>query len=243
MMRPLVLSAFVAVLAITATHESKAQTGAEAIDYCASAGVVGYSAFAYCVSGVLTVAEIEKCLTGGDCFGKNNEIRKVLESIDDIRKYGVCGGSGSDLRTIGVCPKLCKGAKSWVEIQNWSSTSFTGKKGRLKNDASCGGEQKLFLGPGEVVRYGGLKGENWIDFWAGNLGGVPVQEAIDKARVWVAPNGKTWPYAETVWKTTGDDPWRGPHWRLRSGLAYAIVPDTRLGLSHSTIIITPRYER
>lgn len=95
-----------------------------AVAYCVAQGAVEPVAFTYCVGSALTAAEIKKCLTGGDCFGESNDLRRALENttginFDHIRQYGWCGGPNSAARAIfgsGACG--CGGPERSVRIEN-----------------------------------------------------------------------------------------------------------------------------
>jgi len=150
------------------------ETETAAVAYCAAAVSTG-PAFAYCVGSVLTKQEIQKCLSGQSCFGKNNEVRKI---IDGIRSYGLCGGPGSELRKIlgsRVCGSTAckKGPRGKVTLVN-----NTGATLHFMLESTCGSRTRLSVPAGYEQEFVGGKGDQWFNIAVRSDGGT-VEYGLD----------------------------------------------------------------
>lgn len=166
---------FAFMLATSATAQlqnGKAPTKEQAaIIYCVGNGATDPLSFSYCVGGALTAAEISQCLQGGSCFGKNNEIRQIIErgrvlgiSIGDIQKYGICGGQNSELRKLfgNQCGRVCgTGGGGWIRLINKTNGPV-----HFSLESDCGEREQFTLGPHLQNEYGNITGDkNYnIDF-------------------------------------------------------------------------------
>lgn len=137
-------------------------TETNAVKYCISSGAVEPEAFAYCVGTYLTKEEIKKCLTGGDCFGESNDLRKALEQLGinfgHIQQYGWCGGPNSTARQIfgnGICG--CGGPERKVVIEN-----NTGGTVHLGAEGSCNSGITESVPNGSNVTISG-EGDEWFN--------------------------------------------------------------------------------
>lgn len=148
----------------------------EAIAWCVAKGATEPMSFAYCVGGKLTSAEIQKCLTGGDCFGKNNELRKIIDNgevlgvhFGDIQKYGICGGPNSEFRKIfgSACSRACgQGSKGWIRLYNPTSSQI-----HFAIESDCGERTSFTLAPNSWEEFGGIAGDKWYNISFSSDGG------------------------------------------------------------------------
>ena len=156
-------------------RESIADNAASAaVAYCAQETGTG-PAFAYCVGGILTKEELQKCLSGSDCFGKNNEVRKI---VDGIRTYGICGGPNSALRHL-LGHKGCgsidctNGPFGTVTLIN-----NTGRTVHFTLESKCGSLTSLSVKNGYSDEFLGGHGDQWFNIAIKSDGGL-VQYGLD----------------------------------------------------------------
>lgn len=152
-------------------HAQAGDTETNAVKYCISSGAVEPDAFVYCVGSYLTTSEIKKCLSGGDCFGESNDLRKALQSLgvnfDDIGRYGWCGGPNSEARKIfgnGVCG--CGGPERSVKIEN----TLNQPVGYIAR-GSCSNSTIASIPAGSTLTLSG-EGDEWFNFAVISHGGT-----------------------------------------------------------------------
>lgn len=148
-----------------------AENETKAVAYCIAQGAVEPAAFAYCVGAELTVAEIKKCITGGDCFGKSNDLRQAIQragiNFDHIEKYGWCGGPNSEARRIfgnSVCG--CAGPERSVRIEN-----RTNQEVRFLFEGSCSERGAHTVAQGHTITLTGV-GDDWFNITVKSDGGT-----------------------------------------------------------------------
>lgn len=151
-----------ALLFAISLQAHSAENETNAVKYCIASGAVEPEAFAYCVGSYLTASEIKKCLTGGDCFGESNDIRRALEragiNFNHIQQYGWCGGPNSDARKIfgsDVCG--CTGPVRKVKIEN-----STGQTVSFNAVGSCSDNLSTSVPAGASVTISG-EGDEWFN--------------------------------------------------------------------------------
>ncbi len=152
--------------------------GPEAVKFCGRA-VGSADAFKKCAGGVLSQNELQKCLLGKDCFGKGNEITKI---VDGIRHYGICGGPNSAVRKLfgsGVCggTKCKKGPRGEVTLIN-----NTSGKVYFTLESVCGRPTALELEAGESDTFTGGKGDQWFNIAVKSNGGL-VEYGLDSGSI------------------------------------------------------------
>lgn len=147
-------------------------TETNAVKYCISSGAVEPDAFVYCVGSYLTTSEIKKCLTGGDCFGESNDLRKALQSLgvnfNDIERYGWCSGPNSEARKIfgnDVCG--CAGPVRSVKLEN----TLNEQVGYIAA-GSCSSNTMATIPAGATVTLSG-EGDEWFNVALISHGGTP----------------------------------------------------------------------
>jgi len=85
-------------------NQSYAQNTPKIVAACAANPTVTTGvAFAVCTFGALAVDEIKTCLSGGDCFGENNELRKLFNTVGPNHDLFGCAGRAAEM--VGIrCP-------------------------------------------------------------------------------------------------------------------------------------------
>ncbi len=136
-----------------------------AVAFCVAAGATEPEAFAVCVGTYLTRAEIKKCLTGGDCFGKSNDLRLALErtgiNFAHIEQYGPCGGANSVARAIFGNANCggCTGPERNVKIENRTNDAVY-----FYAEGSCSSGTSLSVPAGMTVTISGP--DDWFNVTA-----------------------------------------------------------------------------
>ena len=86
------LLAFVGMMLLSLPQRSHADTKTTVATCAASPTVTTGWGFAVCVGQGLALDEIKTCLTGGDCFGENNELRKLIGTPGPNHDLFGCAG-------------------------------------------------------------------------------------------------------------------------------------------------------